>query len=373
MTAENSTPNHNPQTHIHGDIKTGGGLVNTGTIRTNSGDFVVRDKVIIQQHLDPADLRNQHNHKALRQAVRRFWIDGVLKHSLYNEVLIRLGLDARPQAVDNRPWKLALHQHGQPDRAIADDIQIGEIFDKMGQQLLILGEPGSGKTTTLLTLADALLARADADMTLPTPVLFNLASWAEKQPQLEEWLSEELNTRYQIPQKIAKQWINDDELLLLLDGLDEVSEANRAACVTAINAFRQKHVVGLAVCSRTTEYGTLARQLRLCPSGPSALYAAFSEPHARILQVLAFSRVWHGQQPGARRVIWPCFTFYALWTLGSHPALATANACPTTRPHVATLVIYDNLHGNPSADMDINPLPVAGRCGAIALCRAWCG
>jgi len=250
MESENSTPNRNSHTDIRGNINTGG------------GDFVARDK-IIQQHLDPDALRDQRNLAALRKTVSRFWIDGVLKHSLYNEVLIRLGLDARPQAVDNRPWKLALQQSGQPDAVIADDIQVVEIFDKMGQQLLILGEPGSGKTTTLLTLADALLARADADMMLPTPVLFNLSSWTETYPQLEEWLSEELNTRYQIPQKVAKQWVKDDELLLLLDGLDEVSEANRAACVIAINAFRQKHVVGLAVCSRTTEYGTLAKRLKL--------------------------------------------------------------------------------------------------------------
>lgn len=42
--------------------------------------------------------------------MRRFWVDGVLKGSLYNEVRIRLGLDAHPEAVDNRPWNLTLHQ-----------------------------------------------------------------------------------------------------------------------------------------------------------------------------------------------------------------------------------------------------------------------
>ena len=66
MESENGSQNYNPQTDIHGDIKTGGGLVNTGTIHTAGGDVVGRDKVIIQQRLDPADLRNQRNHIALR-------------------------------------------------------------------------------------------------------------------------------------------------------------------------------------------------------------------------------------------------------------------------------------------------------------------
>lgn len=213
--------------------------------------------------LDPANRRNQRNHEALRQAVRRFWIEGVLHSSLYNAVLIRLGLDPRPDAVDNRPWDLILQQPGQPDRPIADDKSLVEIFDDLDQQLLILGEPGAGKTTTLLALAEGLLNRTAADPTLPTPAIFNLSSWAEKQSPLDDWLVEELNTRYHIPHKVAQTWIANDELLLLLDGLDEVAVDRRDNCATAINTFRQEHVVAIAVCSRTTEYTALTTRLKL--------------------------------------------------------------------------------------------------------------
>lgn len=141
-----------------------------------------------------------------RQAVRQFWIHSVLKNSLHNEVLIHLKLDSRPESVDNQPWKLVLQQTGQADRIITDDKAIIDIFDEVGQRLLILGEPGSGKTTTLLTLTYVLLTITDADPTKPSPVIFNLSSWAEKQPPLEEWPINELNTRYLMPKKVAEGW-----------------------------------------------------------------------------------------------------------------------------------------------------------------------
>ncbi|MEZ4730214.1 MAG: NACHT domain-containing protein [Caldilineaceae bacterium] len=213
---------------------------------------------IVLPRLDLADIRNQRYHTILRQSVRRFWIEGVLKSSLCNEILLRLDLEDRSATVDSRPWNLILQHANQPEWAIPADKEIVGIFDEMGQQMLILGESGSGKTTTLLTLANALLVRTESDPALQTPVVFNLSSWTEKQLPLNIWLADELNSRYKIPRKIAQGWIENDELLFLLDGLDEVTENKRNACVTAINNFRREHVVGLVVCSRTAEYETLA-------------------------------------------------------------------------------------------------------------------
>ena len=227
------------------------------------GNIVDNSHTVIVQRLDPTDARNQRNHKMLRQMVRSFWVDGVLKHSLYKEVLIRLNLEEHPDAVDNRPWDLILQQPGQPDYNLPAGIPIIDVFDQMNQLLLILGEPGSGKTTMLLELSDALLKRAEADPTHPTPVVFNLSSWAEKRQPLAEWLIDELRTKYNIPKKVAQKWIEDDELLPLLDGLDEVRQEQRNACTEAINEFRQQHLVLMTVCSRVAEYEDLTTQLKL--------------------------------------------------------------------------------------------------------------
>jgi hypothetical protein len=116
----------------------------------------------------------------------------------------------------------------------------------------------------LLELARDLLTRATNDDSQPIPVVFPLSTWAEKRKPLSEWLEDELNLRYDIPRAIAKEWVESDQVLPLLDGLDKVKAGNRVACVDAINAFRQSHgLLPLAITSRTADYEALADPLRL--------------------------------------------------------------------------------------------------------------
>jgi hypothetical protein len=72
---------------------------------------------------------------------------------------------------------------------------------------------------------------------------------------------------YEVPRNAARAWVNDERILPLLDGLDEVEIKHRAACVEAINAFqvrRRKDRPALVVTSRTGEHQALyPTQLRL--------------------------------------------------------------------------------------------------------------
>jgi eukaryotic-like serine/threonine-protein kinase len=87
------------------------------------------------------------------------------------------------------------------------------------------------------------------------PVVFNLSTWTLKRQPLAEWLAEELNTRYGMPQSMSKVWIAKGQLLLLLDGLDEVAPDHRSACIGAINAYQQQQGhVPLIIGSRVAEY-----------------------------------------------------------------------------------------------------------------------
>ena len=117
---------------------------------------------------------------------------------------------------------------------------------------------------TLLKLARNLIARARQDEMQPIPMVFNLSSWAEKRQPIADWLIERLSIEHQIPRALGKAWVDAEQVLPLLDGLDEVKREHRAACVEVINQFRQEHrQLSIVVCSRTADYRTLTTQLRL--------------------------------------------------------------------------------------------------------------
>ncbi|MBE7555759.1 MAG: NACHT domain-containing protein [Anaerolineales bacterium] len=207
--------------------------------------------------------RDLRNRQIMLQRVHDFWIKGVLEKSLFNEVLIELGKESQDKAVEY-PWEMVLQTPENLNEVLPPGKKVIEIFNEMGRALLILGEPGSGKTVTLLELARDAIACAEQDPIQPIPAVFNLSSWAEKRQSLVNWLVDELDARYQIPKKIGHVWIEQNKLLLLLDGLDEVAPAHQSACVAAINKFRQEYgLTEMVVCSRIIDYKSLDTKLML--------------------------------------------------------------------------------------------------------------
>jgi serine/threonine protein kinase len=205
----------------------------------------------------------QRNRANMLQNVGKFWIEGVLENSLHGAALIELGMKQSSGTIDHA-WDTLLRIPGAVDHTLPRGTEILDMFDKLNGKLLILGEPGGGKTTTLLELARDLLFRAENDEAHPIPVIFNLSSWSESHKPLVEWLVDELSSKYQVPKKVAQTWVESDALLLLLDGLDEVSLNQREACVQAINTYRGEHgFVDVVVCSRIMDYEALTTRLKL--------------------------------------------------------------------------------------------------------------
>lgn len=202
------------------------------------------------------------NRRALLEMVKNTWIKGVLEQSLHSVVMTELEMEERTDAVE-RPWDMVLRIPGQEDREIPPGTQIIDVFNEMNGSLLILGEPGSGKTTMLLDLARDAIARAEEDPTQPIPVFFNLSFRAGVLRSIDKWLVEELNTKYQIPKCLARPWVENDDLLLLLDGLDEVSKDSKDGCIAAINRFLQEHMTPVVICSRVVDYESLINKLEL--------------------------------------------------------------------------------------------------------------
>lgn len=211
-------------------------------------------------------------HLILLEKVKQFWVEGVLEKSVQGAMLLALNGRSYNQAID-QPWQRVVGSVSPlPDREAHPSTSSGTVsppdllslFHQSDRALLVLGEPGSGKTTTLISLANELISAAEQDAEQPIPVIFNLVSWAEKREQVSSWLVEELTAKYQIPHTVGEQWLADDALVLLLDGLDEVPPSYRGACVTALNQFREQHgLAGIVVSSRREQYEALTEKLRL--------------------------------------------------------------------------------------------------------------
>jgi DNA polymerase III delta prime subunit len=167
----------------------------------------------------------------------------------------RLDLTLSPE---ESPW-----QPGTGERVLPGATTIVEVYDQGGRGLLILGEPGTGKTTLLYDLAQTFLSRAEQNEKQPLPILLNLSPWGLKRLPFEEWIAEELELRFNLSRRFWRQWLQEDKLLLLLDGLDEVAPPLRGSCIEALNRYHAEHITPLIVSSRREEYLAQSQRLAL--------------------------------------------------------------------------------------------------------------
>src|SRR5262249_19834782 len=121
----------------------------------------------------------QRNRARMLARVRQAWAEGVLEASLHGTALQALEREGQSDAVSG--WRQDNLQHPSGHAlTLTPGTGIADAFDQHDGELLILGEPGSGKTTVLLDLTRTLLERAGRDESLPIPVVFTLSTWATR-------------------------------------------------------------------------------------------------------------------------------------------------------------------------------------------------
>lgn len=146
-------------------------------------------------------------------------------------------------------WDIDIKIGNHPSVALAKDIKIWELFDRIDGKMMLLGSEGSGKTTTLLELAEVLIHRAEKSNDYPLPLFLNLSSWYPEKGSISDWLLGELQGRYSIPFETGNLWLKEGKLLPLLDGFEEIYPELQETCLHSINSLIDAKLVNYIVVS----------------------------------------------------------------------------------------------------------------------------
>lgn len=176
----------------------------------------------------------------------------------------------------------------RPDDLAGSGNDLSRVLDRVPtRRLVLLGEPGSGKSMLMVRLMlDLLSNRAEGG---PVPVLASLASWDPGRESLHEWLTGLLVTDYPGivsahgpagSPSIVGEMLSERLIVLLLDALDEMPEKSRPLAISRINNSLLPGETVIVTC-RSKEYRELASsrpEVRAAIRGAAAIQLCALEP-----------------------------------------------------------------------------------------------
>ncbi len=246
---------------------------------------------------DRTDSSDSYN-RVQRPRAEKLLLDEV-KKDIKGRLSLRLFIkDTKPinlnkelqQELVNCPWTQDLKTRPNFKGLTSEASDILEIFDhdEIAGKLLIVGQPGAGKTTTLLELTQKLILRAEKDCDAAIPVLLNLASWRDKQ-SIDEWIIEALKRKAET----IHDFLQEQKILPILDGLDELEVSDQELCIRAINIFltQENRPSSLVVCGRREEYINCKTRLDL--NGAVCLLPLSDEQIEAYLKQIENTPGWH--------------------------------------------------------------------------------
>ena len=254
----------------------------TDTLREIKGSLINQADTINNNFLDPETFEDLNIRKMFLERLH-LEISERLENSLHEWIKVEIQVEEQMHQVKSQLHKYELvkkdsildkdaetsHQGLSKELRLLNDAggisqkidttqKLLSLFDRedINGKLLILGEPGAGKTTELVTLANDLLTRAAENESAPVPVIFELTTWQEDKP-IKDWIIDQLDVIYSLKKKRSLKWIEQDKIIPLLDGLDELGLEKQVMCIKAINHYMSRQVLGhIVVCCRSEEYTT---------------------------------------------------------------------------------------------------------------------
>jgi hypothetical protein len=133
------------------------------------------------------------------------------------------------------------------------------------RRLVVLGDPGAGKTVLALELLIRLLEERRQDSRLPVPLLISAAAYGTGQAW-QDWLTDQLRLRFNMGKGAAARLVRDGRILPVVDGLDEMDPAGEPVRARALVAALNESMRGLerapvVVTCRQTGYRVLIREV----------------------------------------------------------------------------------------------------------------
>lgn len=211
----------------------------------------------------------------LADAVHRQWNVEAARRQLYNPPMSVQWVPSEPDLVENWP-SLVRFAEAAPGRQASSQTwaagpaeltgsnkDLVDVLDKVPtKRLVVLGEPGSGKTSLLVRLVLDLLERRRSGGRVP--VLLSLASWSPADQDLRSWIVQSLIVEQSAlagpasddaTRSTAEALLDSRKIFPILDGFDELPSESRGFALSQINdAMWPEDPLVLA--ARTNEYRT---------------------------------------------------------------------------------------------------------------------
>ncbi|MGH3829204.1 MAG: trypsin-like peptidase domain-containing protein [Pseudonocardiaceae bacterium] len=232
----------------------------SATLPRDSASFTVEEK----KRLDRAV-------SDLAGAVGRQWTQEAAVRSLRRPepIRIRWSSTGRPVAASLADVLTEGVVPGRPVRLRHDVHHVVELFRVLrARQLVVLGDPGAGKTVLALLFTLGLL---DSPLSgEPVPVLLTASSWDPRTEHLHKWMTRRILEEYPALANhdvygadAAERMVTEGRVMAVLDGLDEISAALLPEVLDALDAAVAAKYPLVVTCRGTEYEAAVARSGRI--------------------------------------------------------------------------------------------------------------